>query len=265
MKAYYEYEDGTFWAIRTEGENCFTAQGSKYEDFWPELMLKAGSEEERYWRMPPNAKKITFGSPEAAEQEAAKMAAEKSENAIIRNRKFWRIAVEISAYLLFFTPDKYKTPELCALAVERDGMALKYVPQKMKVHELCKKALYNDPYALEYVNENEKTEEICQNAVKDKGETLKFVPEKFITPKLCLEAVKNDEWALEFVPEKLKTYELCVEAVKEDPGTLKFVPEALKTKELCLRAERTHGSALIPVGCRSEKLIATANKKDEVS
>jgi len=44
MKAYYGYEDATFWAIRTEGHYCFTAHGSRYYDFWPELMLKAGRE-----------------------------------------------------------------------------------------------------------------------------------------------------------------------------------------------------------------------------
>jgi hypothetical protein len=35
MKAYFEYGDGTFWALRTEGYDCFTAQGNKYEFFLP--------------------------------------------------------------------------------------------------------------------------------------------------------------------------------------------------------------------------------------
>ena len=46
MKAYYEYEDGTFWAIRTEGNSCFTANGSKYCDFYIDIMLNADREEE---------------------------------------------------------------------------------------------------------------------------------------------------------------------------------------------------------------------------
>ena len=41
MKAYYEYEDGTFWAMRTECNDCFTAYGSKYNSFNPEIMLEA--------------------------------------------------------------------------------------------------------------------------------------------------------------------------------------------------------------------------------
>jgi hypothetical protein len=40
MKAYYEYEDGTFWAIRTAGGDCFTAEGSKYKDIDPESMQR---------------------------------------------------------------------------------------------------------------------------------------------------------------------------------------------------------------------------------
>ena len=89
MKAYYEYEDGAFWAIRTEDADCFTSEGNKYFGFWPELLLKAGTEEEQYWCMPPNAKRISFESPDAAEQEAAKMAAEKSVSAIKQDAEFY--------------------------------------------------------------------------------------------------------------------------------------------------------------------------------
>jgi len=32
MKAYYEYEDGTFWAILTAGGDCFTSEGCKYNE-----------------------------------------------------------------------------------------------------------------------------------------------------------------------------------------------------------------------------------------
>ena len=40
MRAYFEYGDSTFWAIRTEGNDCLTVQGSKYCRLSPELMLK---------------------------------------------------------------------------------------------------------------------------------------------------------------------------------------------------------------------------------
>jgi hypothetical protein len=46
MKAYYEYEDGTYWAIRTEGNACFTANGSKYCDLYLDIMLNNDSVEE---------------------------------------------------------------------------------------------------------------------------------------------------------------------------------------------------------------------------
>jgi len=59
MKVYYEYEYGTFWAIRAEGGCCYTCEGSKYVDFWPELMPEAGDEEKNRF-MAPNAKKTTF-------------------------------------------------------------------------------------------------------------------------------------------------------------------------------------------------------------
>jgi hypothetical protein len=159
MKAYYDYEDGTFWAIRTEGENCFIAEGSKYDDFWPDLMLKAGTEEKQLWgAMSPNGRKIPCESPDAAEQKAAKMMAEKSVAAIRQDVEFWRIAIDINAMLLFFVPDVYKAQELCALAVVKNGGALQYVPPEMRSPELCKRAVYNNSYALEYVGENEKTE-----------------------------------------------------------------------------------------------------------
>jgi len=93
MKAYYEYEDGTFWAIRTEGDECFIAEGNKYDDFDPELMQKAETE---------------------TEQEAILLAAEKSKYAIKQNAEFWRIAVEINPMLLFFVPDEYLAAVLCS-------------------------------------------------------------------------------------------------------------------------------------------------------
>jgi len=105
MRAYYEYEDGTFWAIHTTGGDCFIAHGSKYED--------------SDWRL---ADKVIFESPEAAEQKAAKMAVEKSVSAIGQDAEFWRIAIEIDAHTLFYVPDEYMTKELCALAVERNGV-----------------------------------------------------------------------------------------------------------------------------------------------
>ena len=75
MNAYYEYEDGTFWAIRTEGPACYTAWGSKYCELWPDAMLKAGSEEAEHLRMPPNAAKTVYNNPEEAEREAGLEAA----------------------------------------------------------------------------------------------------------------------------------------------------------------------------------------------
>jgi len=61
MKAYYEYEDGTFWAIHTEGSDCFVVQDSKYND---------GD-----WRL---SGKISFESPEALKtRELCLMAAKK--------------------------------------------------------------------------------------------------------------------------------------------------------------------------------------------
>jgi len=43
MKAYYEYEDGTFWAILTAGGDCFTAERCKYEDYWTDRILKGAT------------------------------------------------------------------------------------------------------------------------------------------------------------------------------------------------------------------------------
>jgi len=234
MKSYYEYEDGTFWAILTAGGDCFIIEGNKYEYFDPESMLKAGSEEN--WRMPPNKKKILFENPETAEQEAAKTAAEKSISAIKQDAEFWRIAIEINALLLFFVPDEYLTPELCSLAVGRNGMALKYVPLQMRSREMNKQAVYNNWTALMYVNEDERTEEMCRIAVDQCGSALKYVPEKFKTAELCFIAVKDHGFSLKYVPEKLRTPRLCAEAVKEESRALKYVPEAVKTKKLCFYA-----------------------------
>ena len=73
MKAYIEYEDSTFWAIRVEGGDCFTAHGSRNRKFWPEHMLKAGTEEEEYYKFAPNKKRVSFASPAEAANQAAKL------------------------------------------------------------------------------------------------------------------------------------------------------------------------------------------------
>ncbi len=185
MKAYYDYEDGSFWAIRTEGKDCFTANGSKYRDFYPEYMLKAGSEKEKNRRILPNSAKISCESAEAAEASAAKMAEEKSISALKQDAEFWRIAIEINSYLLFFVPDEYKTKELCTLAVIRNGAALMYVPPQIKDYELCRKAVNNNYHALKYVDDELKTKEMCEAAVKSCGSVLEYVPQKFITEELC--------------------------------------------------------------------------------
>jgi len=249
MKAYYEYEDGTFWAIRVKGENCFTAHGSKYRVFWPENMLKAGTEEAEHCFMPPDAQRLSFSNPAEAEEQAAKMIKEKSKKnesgsaALKQDAEFWRIAIQISAHRLFFVPEEYKTRELCVLAACRNGTALRYVPPEMQDTEICELALNNDADALEYVYGELVTWEMCLRAVKTSGSALKYIPEKFKNTggkfavgrfaELCLTAVKKDGFSLEFVPEKIKNTELCTEAVKIYPRAIKHIPETLKTQELC--------------------------------
>jgi hypothetical protein len=71
MKEYFEYEDGTFWAIRTEGSNCFTVHGSKYSGLNPETMLDIKTEEKNYWQLP-NLQHTTFADSSAAEVEGQK-------------------------------------------------------------------------------------------------------------------------------------------------------------------------------------------------
>jgi len=249
MKAYYEYEDGTFWAIRTEGGDCFTAQGNKYEQFWPDSMLEA--------------EKLSFESVEKAELKAAKMAAQKSASSLKQDAEFWRIAIEINALLLLFVPDEYKTPELCTLAVTRNRHALKYVPRQSRNVKLFEKAIYNASHALEYVDENKKTKELCLMAVSPPDDeddlshcfkiyiedlhcALAYVPDALKTRELCLAALAMSTDSLEFVPAEFKTYEVCLEAVKYG-GNLEHVPEEFKTYEMCVEAlvnESATGSLL---------------------
>ena len=106
MKAYYEYEDGTFWAIRTEGYICLTAQGSKYYRYWPDFFLEPLTEKEERWWMLEHSKKTVFADSPAAEEEGQKLAVEKSAGAITQDAEFWRIAIEINAYLIYFVPDE---------------------------------------------------------------------------------------------------------------------------------------------------------------
>ena len=167
MKAYYEYEDGTFWAIRTEGNSCFTANGSKYCDLYLDIMLDADSVEEGL--IPQHAAKLSFESEEAAEAAALKMIEKNSAGALAQDAEFWRSAIEINARLLFFVPDPYKTEELCALAAARNGRALEYVPAQMKSYKLCRKAVFNNGCTLQYVDDDLKTEELCEMAVKSRA------------------------------------------------------------------------------------------------
>ena len=81
MKAYYGYEDNTFWAIRTNGCECITAEGFWICDFLPERMLDMKKNEE-HLPLRPKMKKINFPNPESAEKEAEKMAREKSKNTV---------------------------------------------------------------------------------------------------------------------------------------------------------------------------------------
>ena len=170
MKAYYEYEDGTFWAVRTEGNDCFTIHGSKYRGLEPELMLEA--EGVKFRGLMSNTRKTTYADPAAAEIEGQKTAQEKSVGSLKEDAEFWRIAIEINALLLFFVPDMYKTKELYALASHRNGLALRYVPAKTQDQELCMQAVKNNPRAIEFVDEKFKTRELCEKAIRMNGDTL---------------------------------------------------------------------------------------------
>jgi predicted DNA-binding WGR domain protein len=132
MKEYFEYSDSTFWAIRTQGNDFITSEGSIYCNFWPELMLKVGTEEGKYWVKPPNAKRTSFSDDARAETEAIKMAEEKIAGSLVKDDDFWHIAIELNAHLLFFVPTESITKELCTLAAKRDGRVLKYVPVEMQ-------------------------------------------------------------------------------------------------------------------------------------
>jgi len=239
IKAYYEYEDGTYWAIRTEGNDCYIYHGSKYFAFWPEFTLEAGVNEEKDYRGLWNVHRTTYADSRTAEIKGQKLAREKSAGALKENAEFWRIAIEINALLLFFVPREYKTKELCALAARREGSALKYVPFEMRDQELCMQAVKNDAGALKFVNEKYKSREMCERAVRMYSDMLEFVPDKYKTPELCDAAINDDGedgYNLEYVPEEMKTYELCTKAVTETSRALKFVPDSHKTKELCFLA-----------------------------
>jgi hypothetical protein len=73
MKAYFEYEGGTFWAICTEGNACFTAQDKKYRALNPDVMLKAGSEEEKNYLPQVKTQKTTYADSATAEAEGLKL------------------------------------------------------------------------------------------------------------------------------------------------------------------------------------------------
>ena len=119
MKAYFEYEDDSFWAIRTNGCECITAEGSRVFQFLPEKMLDMKSEEEEVL-FGLKMKKIEFPDPETAEQEATKMIEEKRINAVEQDADFWYKKIDFCGNLIFFVPDEYKTEELCALAGMRE-------------------------------------------------------------------------------------------------------------------------------------------------
>ena len=148
MKAYFEYEGGTFWALRQEGNSCYIAHGSKYCDLQPEWMLKAGDDETKY-NLPPNAEKIVLQDSAQACKKAKMLIMEKGKTAIKQDEEFWRITIEINSLLLFFVPERFLTKELCSLAVRRGGHALRYVSSEMQSPALCKEAVNNSSYALE--------------------------------------------------------------------------------------------------------------------
>jgi len=276
IKAYFEYEDGTFWAMRTEGYICLTVQGSKYrhELFrdWPEYIQESlTGKEEKGW-MWKHSKKVSFTDSTAARKEGQRLAQGKSVGSITQDAEFWRIAVEINAYIIYFVPDRYKTKKLCALAVRKEGRTLKYVPAEIQTSELCTVAVDRSPCALKFVNESLKTLELCEKAIKKYGENLEFVPDKFKTKELCQTAVKESGWALGFVPDEMKTYELCTKAVKKNPDALKFVPDNLKTPELChlavslrrriIRLDIDHPFAFVPPELITREICLEAVKCD---
>ena len=205
MKTYFEYEDGTFWAIRTRDSDCFAIHDSKYTGWNPEWMLEAGIERKNNLRIMSNAEKISCDDPNAAKREAERRISEKSQGALKQDAEFWHIAIEINAFLLFFVPDEHKTKELCSLAVRRNGRALQYVPVEMQDKELCTLAVNNNSLALKFMKEDLKTSSLCEKAVSLNGGALEFVPNRFKTAELCHTAVKENGWALEFVPEEMKT------------------------------------------------------------
>jgi len=141
MKAYHEYEDGTFWAIRTEGSNCFTA-----------FLL-------------------FFVPDEYKTQELCSLAVGMEGRAIkyvplqMRNPELCRKAVVNIFAALEYLDENEKTEELCQMAVRQRGEALEFVPEKFNTKELCTEAVKKEHRMLKFVSEALKTKKLCRLAL----------------------------------------------------------------------------------------------------
>ena len=132
MKAYFEYEDGSFWAIRTDDNVLFTTCGSIY-DFRP-LFIEV---KKILNDVSADIEKMTFIDSSTTELEADKITAEKRKAALKQDAEFWKIAIEINANLLYFVPDEFKTVDLYNLAVVRNGKALRFISLELNTPNLC--------------------------------------------------------------------------------------------------------------------------------
>jgi hypothetical protein len=218
MREYFEYEDGSYFAIWT----VFTTDHRGMEKHGYETRDMTGKSF------------IVCPGPEEAEQAAEKTAAEKRQNAIPQGEGFWSRAIaNIGGSALLFIDENRITPELCREALREDRNALAYIPDALKTAELCREAVRRSRLAISFVPESLLTAELCLESVQHNGLSLASVPERFKTANLCVEAVRQNGMAFRYIPEELQHIDLLhVRFAAEQNGlSLRFMPDSLLNSE----------------------------------
>jgi hypothetical protein len=96
-----------------------------------------------------------------------------------RSREICLIAIKSYGSFCELIPEEIQSEEFFieAVKVNTNGKALKYTPEEFRTKEVCLAAVQQAGNALEYVPKKLRTPELCITAVKQNADALEFVPE----------------------------------------------------------------------------------------
>ena len=193
--------------------------------------------------------------------------------------EMWMDSVSKNGSLIKYTPEHFKTPELCAAAVENDPSVVSLIPQTQEIYNAIiprpgvkipkkfrtpditwKQAMYlttdND---INTMSKENITPELCWKSVKYDGAMIFYVPEEYLTQELLDEAVIVKPPSRGTYPIIYMTAEMCMPAVSRKGELLKYVPKQIHTPELCNAAIYNYPLA-IQWATRTQELCENAVK-----